>query len=97
MNVVISLSSFTTCEAWCLGITFSTSTALTSLERASQCFGSDACPGSDVLPLKQSDTQLNTVVFRAVYKLKLPPHKLFADTERIQQKPGNSLQPSISN
>lgn len=41
---------------------------LISLERAFQCFGSDACLDSDVLPLKQSDIQLNTGVFKAVCK-----------------------------
>lgn len=50
-----------------LEISFSTSTALIRLEKASQCFESDACLDSDVLPLKQSDTQLDAVVFRIVY------------------------------
>lgn len=50
-----------------LEISFSTSTALIHLEKASQCFESDACLDSDVLPLKQSDTQLDAVVFRIVY------------------------------
>lgn len=29
--------------------------------------------------------------------MKLPPDKLFADTEQVQQRLGNSLQPRVSN
>lgn len=28
--------------------------------------------------------------------MKLPPDKLFADTEQVQHRPGNSLQPRVS-
>lgn len=39
---------------------------LISLERAFLCFESDAFLDSNVLPLKHSDTKLNTVVFKSV-------------------------------